>query len=302
MAEADNRKNKNTSKIIFFSIIGLLIVVLGVSVYFNLEQDKQNEFVQAELDNTYQELSLINDELNQKIEEIEKLGGDVSELKQVREEMEQEMSQLQESSDIAWARYNKIKNKVEGYEELLIMKDKEIAHLQTLNQALVTENTDLKTEKNQLEDSISLIAKASNKLAEKVEVASRLTAENLAVYAVNDRGREREGEFRARQADQLKVEFNIGKNDVAPIEGKDIMIRIVEPEGNVVFDVAKGSGTFMINGKEEFYTQKQEILFDNTSQLLTFFYEKGSEFVPGQHQVEVYTDGYMMGSKPFIVK
>ena len=80
------------------------------------------------------------------------------------------------------------------------------------------------------------------------------------------------------------------------------MIRIVGPDDNVLFDVASGSGTFMFDGKEEFYTAKQEILFDNTRQKLAFDYDKGSEYVPGAYHLQVYTDDYLMGEKEFMVK
>jgi hypothetical protein len=69
-----------------------------------------------------------------------------------------------------------------------------------------------------------------------------------------------------------------------------------------LFDVARGSGTFELDGKETFYTEKQEILFDNTQQQVNFLYEKGSEYLPGRYVMELYTDGYLMGSKSFRVK
>jgi cell division protein ZapB len=89
---------------------------------------------------------------------------------------------------------------------------------------------------------------------------------------------------------------------VAPIEGKKILIRVSDENGKPIFDVARGSGTFILNGKEEFYTAAQEILFDNTRQKLTFFYEKGSEYIPGTYTVDIFTDGYKMGTTTFVVK
>ncbi|HYG19152.1 MAG TPA: chromosome segregation protein SMC, partial [Ohtaekwangia sp.] len=139
-------------------------------------------------------------------------------------------------------------------------------------------------------------------LATKVAIASQLKAENLKIVALNDRGKERESPFKNRQVGQLKVEFNIAENEVAPIEGKKIMIRIIDEDGQVLFDVARGSGTFIYNGKEEFYTASQEILFDNTQQRLTYLYEKGSDYAPGTYTLEIYTDDYKMGSGQFSVK
>ena len=85
-------------------------------------------------------------------------------------------------------------------------------------------------------------------------------------------------------------------------EGKNILIRIVDGNDQVIFDVARGSGTFMLGGKEEFYTANQEILFDNTRQQLAFEYEKGTEYESGLYTLEVYTDDYRMGSGQFVVK
>ena len=75
-----------------------------------------------------------------------------------------------------------------------------------------------------------------------------------------------------------------------------------DENGQPIFDVARGSGTFQLNGREEFYTAGQEILFDNTKQKLTFMYEKGSAYASGVYNVEIYTDGYLMGRSQFTVR
>jgi hypothetical protein len=98
------------------------------------------------------------------------------------------------------------------------------------------------------------------------------------------------------------VEFNLAENNVAPIEGKKIMIRVIDETGQVIFDMAKGSGAFIFNGKEEFYTAQQEILFDNTRQKLFFLYDKGSEYASGNYTVEIYAQDYEIGRAGFVVK
>ncbi len=170
------------------------------------------------------------------------------------------------------------------------------------NTELLTENTSLKTEKNELSDSLNQLNTSKEELASKVAIASQLKAENIQVLAVNSRGKERESPFKSRHADKIKVVFNIAENDVAPIEGKQIIVRIVDSNGQVIFDVTRGSGTFMVDGKEEFFTASQEILFDNTRQQLTFEYDKGSEYEEGLYTLEVYTADYKMGSQQFEVR
>jgi len=54
------------------------------------------------------------------------------------------------------------------------------------------------------------------------------------------------------------------------------MFRFLGQISQPIFDVAKRSGTFYwLNGGEQFYTVKQDMIFDNSGQELTFYYEKG---------------------------
>ncbi|PZR35542.1 MAG: chromosome segregation protein SMC, partial [Azospira oryzae] len=235
----------------------------------------------------------------QKIIEIQKLGGNVEELQKAKAEVDRELSRSNQRNSKS---IKELKDRVEGYEELLKMKDEEIDKLKSVNKELYSENRTLKTTQNKLSDSINRLSSTKQELASKVAIASQLKAENVTVMAVNEKGKERESPFKNKQLQRLKVEFNLAENNVAPIEGKKIVVRVIDENGQVIFDVAKGSGPFIVNGKEEFYTASQEILFDNTKQKLTYYYEKGSDYASGNYTIEIYTDGYKMGSAQFTVK
>lgn len=261
--------------------------------------NQQLATTEEDLATTMQRLKEIQTELEQKITEIEKLGGDLTELEKAKAEIDAELKRTRTRTS---KNIMELKDRVEGYEELLKLKDEEIEKLKSVNKELFSENRTLKTKQNVLNDSINELARNKEELAGKVALASQLKAEQITVASVNGRGKERSSPFRSRQLEKLKVEFTIADNKVAPIEGKKIVIRVVDENGQVIFDVAKGSGTFLLNGKEEFYTAAQEILFDNTGQKLSFLYEKGSEYTAGTYQVEIFTDGYLMGRVEFKVK
>ena len=294
------KSNKST---IIIALLSIVIIIQFVKIYFDRQENQvlktENATTEQELATTMQRLNEINTELNQKIAEIEKLGGDVSELQKAKLEIETELKRTRRANGQV---IKELKDRVEGYEELLKIKDEEIEKLKSVNKELMSENVTLKTEKNQLGDSISRLSQTKDELATKVVIASQLKAENVKIIAVNDRGKERESPFKNRQLEKLKIDFSLAENNVAPIEGKKIMIRIIDENGQVLFDVSRGSGTFMYNGKEEFYTASQEILFDNTKQKLTYLYEKGSDYTPGSYILEIYCDDYKMGSGKFEVK
>lgn len=294
---------KNNKSLIIIIVLAIVVIVQGVKIYLDhqesIAKEDQLANTEEELAITVQRLTDISTELEQKIAEIEELGGDVADLEQAKAEIEAELSKNRRASRRT---IQDLKDKVGGYELLLKAKDEEIAQLKEINSELLTENTSLKTEKNVLNDSLSQLSESKDELASKVAKASELRAENIQIFAVNSRGKEREAPFKARQVDKLKVVFNIAENEVAPIEGKNVLIRIIDGNGQVIFDVARGSGSFMLDDREEFYTANQEILFDNTRQQLSFEYEKGSDYEPGIYRLEVYTEGYKMGSEQFEIK
>lgn len=295
-------KKSNKSAIII-ALLSIIIIIQFVKIYFDRQEEQvlraENATTEQELAATMQRLNEISAELDQKIVEIQKLGGDITELQKARQEIETELKRTRRANGQV---IKELKDRVEGYEELLKIKDDEIEKLKSVNKVLLSENVTLKTEKNELGDSISRLAQTKDELASKVAIASQLKAENVVIVALNDRGKEKESPFRSRQLAKLKIDFNLAENNVAPIEGKKIMIRIIDENGQVLFDVSRGSGTFIYNGKEEFYTASQEILFDNTRQKLTYLYEKGSDYTAGSYVLEIYCDDYKMGTGKFEVK
>lgn len=299
----ESTPKRNNKATVIIALMAIVIIIQGIKIYLD-SQEKQEVATQLttteqELASTMQRVKEIKTELDQKILEVEKLGGDVSDLQAAKAEIENE---LRRSIRATGKEIKALKDRVEGYELLLKNKDEEIAQLKVVNKELLTENKTLKTQKNVLGDSISRLSQTRKELATKVAIASQLKAENVRIVALNDRGKERDSPFRNKQVAKLKIDFNIAENSVAPIEGKKIMIRIIDENGQVIFDVARGSGTFIFNGKEEFYTASQEILYDNTKQKLTFLYEKGSEYASGTYALEIYTDDYLMGRGEFTVK
>ncbi|HMP99401.1 MAG TPA: chromosome segregation protein SMC [Cyclobacteriaceae bacterium] len=301
--DSTQKKSKGNKMLVIVSLLAIIVIVQGIKIYFDhnekISVSTQLTETEEDLATTLQRLNEIRDELAQKITELEKLGGDISDLEKAKVEVERELRSTRDRNNRA---IRDLKDKVEGYEELLLAKDEEITKLTEINKSLLTENVQLKTQRIQLSDSIRNIAKNKDELASKVAIASQLKVENINIVALNDKGRERPSPFRSRQLERLRIDFNIAENNVAPIEGKSILLRIIDENGQVLFDVTRGSGTFMYEGKETFYTVKQEILFDNTKQKLSFVYEKGSDYPTGTYYAEIFTDGYKMGTEQFVVR
>lgn len=304
--EKEASPNKDQNKNIIIIVLVLLVIISGIKLYTDyVDRTKKTEeilLLSTENNELNKRLDSVTYQLDLRIQEIEKLGGDVQALEAVRDQLiaERNSSRQRSNSEIA-----ALNGKINNLNGLIAEKDQEILELRAANQQLFAENQDLKTTQAEIEEEVVQLNMQKQDLQAKVDVASMLKAENISIAAVNSRGKERvetTKDFRNRQIERLKVSFNLADNKVAQKGPRNVYIQVLDGNAQPIFDVAKGSGTFMIDGAEQFYTVKQDIIFDNTEQVLTFYYEKGSDYASGNHEVQIFVDNYQVGKKTFSVK
>ena len=250
---------------------------------------------------TYNELDSISQELDLRILTVNRMGLQVDSLLSVKRELEVDKKLLFEREKINLTSIARLQNKVEGYTILLLEKDQQIARLKAANEKLYSQNTDLKTLANELNKNLASVHKQNRELSDKVDIASRLTLRGIRVSAIDSRGRIRAETFKNKHLNRLKIEVTLEENEIAPIRGGDLLLRVVDSDLKEIFDVNRGSGSFFFQGRERFYTVKQEYFYDRQSQSLTLYFEKESPYLSGEYVVEAYTEDYLVGSGFFTV-
>ena len=280
-------------------IIIVIIIGLAYFIYQNNENEKIKMMQEKELDNVYLELDSISNVLSEKILTISQLGGDIDSLLILKENLEIEKKEFRTR---AYAQINRLQGKVDGYRELLLAQDEEIERLKKVNEQLFEENKEQKIEINNLNSTISNINQSNKKLEEKIEVASRLEILDFEVIGIFRNGSEKKNSFRNRSLDRLSINLTLNENDLAKIEVVDVYISIEKPNGEVIYDISKGSGTFTFEKREEFYTIKEGVLVDRSKKELSINYIKNQEFDKGLHKVHFYTNEYKIGSGEFLIK
>ncbi|TGE22379.1 hypothetical protein E5K00_19255 [Hymenobacter aquaticus] len=315
MEQNQSTEPKNNNRVLL--IVALILVLLGINgllFYMNQQKGKQNEQLTADL-------KVKDSKLEEQIKQYETLKADFERQSQevqgmglANDSLEAKIAAINadllklrsfKAGSFSIAEQNRFKQRAANFENQLRKKDEEIAQLKSDNEALYTETTTLKERQNKLTDTITTVVRSNQELAEKVNIASRLQAENIRVGVINSRNKEKDdddNEFRAKRVEKVKVTFNLARNDVSPKETKEIMMRLIEPDGAALYNLSTGGGTFMIDGAEAFYTAKQEIVFDNTRQPVQFVYAKGAAYKTGLHTVELYSGGVMIGKSTFTLK
>ncbi|MCE7069278.1 MULTISPECIES: hypothetical protein [Dyadobacter] len=307
------------------SIAWAMVVVLGLAtaMFGYLFTTQKNELTQQEtmvvekareLAVTKTKLDSISTVLDAKIAEIEKLGGDVSELTKVKEKLEADKLAFSRSKRVET---NKYLGKIKEYEKFLVEKDEVIAQLKLENEKLVASNDSLSTHvgsltsereklvqrQAELTDSVVTFTAANKELSDKVTKAAALKAANLKILTVNSRGKVKDKEeYKASRVDKIKMVFTLPENELTAQESKDIYVRVLDPEGAVVADDATGSGEFEVDGAPSKFTTRESIAYQNNNQKVELLYDNSSQFRPGKYNVELYAEGYKIGGGNFTIK
>lgn len=315
----EHSESSNNSVLKAGLILAIALAALFGFLYFNARQENSKlniDVTQKErtLLTTQSKLDSIGRELDAKIAEVTALGGQVEELESLKLQLEQDKKSLMNSKSVSVRDFN---NKIKNYEAILVQKDVEIARLRAENGILTTQNqtltsevstlqtvkSTLETQKSALNDSVTSYSARNRELSDKVTLAAALKALNININAINSRGRERDGgDYKARRIDKIKIGFKLLENPLTKKGNKTIYMRLIDPSGNVISDMATGSGSFNFGGKETVYTAKQTVFYDNTGQTVDYIYSRGAPYEAGTYGVELYAEDFRIGQTSFTVK
>jgi predicted nucleic acid-binding Zn-ribbon protein len=304
-------------------IIGVMAGVLALLGYLfmgarneTLELQKSLTSKVEQLSSTQIKLDSISKSLDEKILEVQSLGGSIAELEAVKAQLENDKKKLK--TDLSFS-VQKYESKIKDYETFLVAKDDDIRKLKAENGMLVTktqtleaekqqvivENTALKTEKEELSTTLTKtvddFTTKNNDLKRQVTLASAMKAINVQVTALSSKGKERDGgEYKAKRIDQLKVAFIMPSNPVAAQNNKDIYVRVLDTNGAVVEN--GNGGIVQVDGKEIGYSFRKSVPFENNDQRVDLLSGKGTNYTKGKYNVELYSEGFKIGVGAFEVK
>ncbi|MCS6824509.1 MAG: hypothetical protein NZ529_09450 [Cytophagaceae bacterium] len=292
-------------------LVALIVVLCALVIYLIYNNSQNQEVITRQKDQIEADSATINE----KIRELEELNLALNRAKMEVEELGEKSDSLQMKiialnkllDDVKKGNQRNIARlnaQIAEFKKLLEIKDVEIAQLREKNLSLSSRVDDLSKEKAMMDDSLTAMKSAKTELEKQVAIASMLKAENIKITALNKKDKELDKEeYKAKHIVKLKIVATLAENKVARKNEKQIMFRLIEPSGTVIFDKATGGGFFTTNeGKEIPYTDKKVIKYDNTKQTITFVYIKGTPYKSGVHKVELYAENYLIGEATFTVK
>ncbi|WP_460953906.1 hypothetical protein [Spirosoma litoris] len=305
----------NNSRSYLLAALLILAALNVLLLYFYYQERQDNKTKDATIAAKTEEvlvaktkLDSISAQLDAKIAEIQQLGGSIDSLMKVKAQLEVDKRELKNVGTFDSKKYDQ---KIRNYQTILAQKDQEIARLKEENGVLTQqnaslnqENSGLKAERQTLSDSVVAVTSKNKELEEKVTIAAALRAEAVTVNGVNAKGKETDGgTYKAKKVDKVHVSVLLAPNGLAKQDEKVLYMRILDPNGAVVSDLATGSGEFTYNGQGMIYTAMQRFTFDNSRQRIDYYYGRGGQrFNEGKYTIEIYCEGFRIGEGEFTIK
>ncbi|EPT34367.1 hypothetical protein HMPREF9012_0805 [Bacteroidetes bacterium oral taxon 272 str. F0290] len=279
-------------------ILWLLLILGGVS-YYALRQKRANTAMQQlydvekeEMENEYSsfatqydelQVQINNDSIRQKLEE-EKLKTQrlLEELRQVKTSDANEIMRL--------------KKELKTVRAVLRSYIVQIDSLNKINEALTTENKQVKRQYHEATRQISTLAQEKKHLNEKVNLASQLDATAIVVTPKNKRGKT---EPKVSRVKSIAISFTIVKNITAKTGERTVYIQLTKPDREVL---TKDSGTFPYENKNLAYSIKKYIEYTGEEQTVTVYWNVEEYLPAGTYQVYIFTEGTLIGQQSFAMQ
>lgn len=250
-----------------------------------------------ELERKIAEINHLEDSIQVVISEKERLGEELSQERAKIEELEALKGQLK-SKQVS---INSLNRKLKNFKKQAQTAKASLGNLVAENQRLASEKAQIEMAMKAKEDSLSTVAESHAKMAAKLAKAAALKADNIEIAVYNSGGKllKHAKSYRSMFVGNIKATLVLAKNEFADPGKKVIYMRMMEPSGAPLFS---GNKSFKLNGRKTFYTEKQTIDFNNTNQRISFFYTKGSRYIPGKYTLEFFDeDGNKVGDTQLTV-
>ena len=281
-------------------IIVLLIIIIGGVSFFAFRQVQENKEMtelfaieKEEMENEYTtfatqydelQIQINNDSLRQKLES-EKLKTQrlLEELRQVKTSNAAEIMRL--------------KKELKTVRAVLRSYVIQIDSLNRVNEALTTENKEVKKKYTEATRQINTLAEEKKNLNEKVTLAAQLDATNFVIEPKNKRGKVIN---KVKNVKKIAVTFTIVKNITAKTGERTLYVRIANPNNEVLSKSA--SDVFTYENRELAYSIKKYIEYTGEEQTVTVYWDVEESLPAGTYNVYVFADGTMIGQQSFNMK
>ena len=283
--------------LIIFSLL-VLVIAIGMTVLFLSEKQSKNELVQEfelekeDLENEYTHFAKQYDELKLTVsnDSLSKL------LEQEQLKTQRLLEELRTVKSSNASEIRRLRKELASLRKIMVGYINQIDSLNKLTNQQKEIIADVTKKYHAASRQINTLAEEKKNLNEKVTLAAQLDATNINVLAANKRGKKAR---RIKDIVKFKIDFTIVKNITAETGERILYVRITKPDNSVL--CKNQANTFNYENRELAYSIKKYIEYNGEEQDITVYWDVEEFLYAGNYRVDIFADGNLIGSQPFIL-
>ena len=206
------------------------------------------------------------------------------------------MEKLQNERNISRATIRRYEKEINTMRNIMRNYVRQIDSLNQLNRSLTQENVAYRQQVNDERVRAQAAEERATEVSNRVKVGSIVRARDIVLSALNTNDRVVP---RASRAVRLRVDFILTANELATPGERNVYVRITGPDGYVL--AGDVSSLFDYEGDKLTYSAVREIDYQNKDLEVGLYYN-GEGITSGTYSVEIYMDGYMIGTAEAYLK
>lgn len=289
----------NSKRTLIIVLIALLALALATVSYFLVQKNNENKEMAALFELEKEEMENEYSTFANQYEELQiKINNDSLQIKLEREKLKTQrlLEELRQTKSTNAAEIARLKKELRTVRAVMRSYIIQIDSLNQLNEALTSENKKVKAQYRAATQQLNNLAEEKEALNQKVELAAQLDATNIRLEMKNKRGKETE---KLKRATKLLINFTIAKNPTATTGERDIYVRIMKPNGDIL---TKGNYTFAYENRQLQYSIRKYIEYTGEEQNVTVYWDIEEFLGAGTYQVFLFSEGKLIGSQEFALK
>ncbi len=300
----ETNQGKNKMTVILAVILGVFVLLAVVLFFFQNSRISKAEAENEQLQLTNEQLQLPNEfqsvdnEFAQYENQTQLLVNDslVQKYAAAKAKVEKLLQELNNEKTKNAKRIKQLQDEIATLKGILRHYVAQIDSLAKENQGLRDENREIKDRNRQLSKKVDDVSRENNTLNERMILAEKLNVTGVNLTALKKNGKTEKNITKARQ---LLVTFTIPQNNSTPVGEKDIYLRIVTPEG----DLLGNGGTFSFEGQSVKCTARKSIEYAGEEiGGIHIYWDVNATLNPGEYTVELFCDNYRIASRKFTMK
>ncbi|MBO4361765.1 MAG: hypothetical protein J5823_03160 [Paludibacteraceae bacterium] len=290
-------------KSITIIILSVLLIAIGVLTYLYFAQKQemtemveQMEFEKSELEDEYEDLAMQFD--GYRTPDIHN-----DSLAQLLNQEQQRVRDLLEELRITKAtnarRIAELKKELATVRQVMVSYVHQIDSLNQTNQRLTAENKQVREQYAVVQQQAEELQQQNTHLTEKVTRASMLEITAFKVTPLNKNDRKTSN---LNQMQKIQFDFTIGKNITSDRGMKQVYMRIVRPDGELITLPNPAQRMFAFENSEIEYSLTKEFEYGGEALDETLYWTVGEILYKGTYNADFFIDGALVASFPFELK